>query len=96
MNPIVETLTGMDTMKDQVIAADFLISTKTAVKDLALALTEASSDEVKKLLRSHLEDAINTNEKAKELMASKGWYDAYNVNHQIQMDLKNADTVLSL
>ena len=96
MNSVVETLTGMDTMNDQVIATDYLIGTKTAVKDLAQAFTESSSTEVRELLNRHLEDALNMHQKASELMASKGWYDAYNINHQIQMDLKTSKIVLNL
>jgi len=96
MNTVVETLTGMNTMTDQVIATDFLIGTKTAVKDLALAFTESSSTEVRELLRRHLDEALNMHHKASEFMASKGWYDAYNISHQIQMDLKTTETVLNL
>ncbi|GAB6155328.1 hypothetical protein JCM17380_40790 [Desulfosporosinus burensis] len=52
---------------------------------ITLALTESSSTEVRQLLRNHLEDALNRNEKASNFMANKGWYDAY-VNRRILMD----------
>lgn len=43
MNGLIETLTGMDKMTDQVIATDFLISAKSGVQNYAVAITETTS-----------------------------------------------------
>ncbi|HBV85609.1 MAG TPA: spore coat protein [Desulfosporosinus sp.] len=96
MNSIVENLTGMNKITDQVIASDFLIGAKTAVKDCATALTEASTPEVRDLLKRMLDDSIKNHERISSYMGSKGWYNAYNMQRQIQIDLQNADTALNL
>jgi similar to spore coat protein len=96
MNTIVENLTGMNTMTDQVIATDFLIAAKAAVNDYAIALTETATPDVRTVLRKQLNDAINTHERISNYMINKGWYHAYNVQEQIRLDMKNAETALNL
>ena len=96
MNAIVENLTGMNTMTDQVIATDFLMAAKTNVKNYALALTETATPEVRTILKTHLDDAITTHERITGYMMKKGWYHAYNVDEQIKLDLKNAEAALHL
>jgi similar to spore coat protein len=96
MNTVIENLTGMNTMTDQVIATDMLLAAKTGVKNYAMAITEAASPEVRTVLKNHLEDAIVHHEKVTAYMMSKGWYQPYDVNEQIRMDLKAAETALNL
>lgn len=96
MNKIVENMTGMNALSDQVIAADFLNSIKTGIKSMSSALTEAATPEVRQVLRNHLNDALNTHEQFTNYMGNKGWYDAFNIDRQIQMDLQNAQTALGL
>ncbi|KAF6598992.1 spore coat protein, partial [Paenibacillus sp. EKM208P] len=43
MNSIVQNMTGMGGMTDQVIASDLLISAKSGIKSYAIALTESTS-----------------------------------------------------
>lgn len=50
MNPIIEYLTGMNVLTDQIIAMDLLISAKNGVRNYAMATTEAGTPEVKKSL----------------------------------------------
>lgn len=96
MNTIVENLTGMNTMTDQVIAYDFLITAKTGVKNYAIALTEAATPEARAIIRKQLEESITTHEQITAYLMKKGWYQPYNVPAQIQLDLQNAQTALQL
>ncbi len=50
MNSIIENMTGMNGMTDQVIASDLLIAAKSGIKNYALALTESTSSEVRNVL----------------------------------------------
>lgn len=96
MNQFVEGMMGMDKMNDQMIASDLLISSKSGIKNTARALTEATSPQVRATLKKQLDDAVNFHEKVSSYMINKGWYKAYDVNQQIQMDIKNAQMVMNL
>jgi similar to spore coat protein len=96
MNTLVENLAGMNVLTDQVIASDFLIGAKSAVKNYAVALTETATPEVRTILRKQLEQALQTHEQITNYMMNKGWYHPYNVSEQLQLDMKNAQTALNL
>ena len=96
MNTIVENLTGMNVLTDQIIASDLLFTAKSGIKNYALALTETASPDVRTILRKHLDDAIETHEKITNYMINKGWYHAFNIDEQIRLDLNNAETALNL
>jgi similar to spore coat protein len=96
LNTIVENLTGMDTMTDRVIASDLLISAKTGIKSYAVALTETATPEVRTVLRRHFDQAVNVHEQISSFMMNQGWYHAYNIDEQIKLDMKNANTALNL
>ncbi|WP_094701858.1 spore coat protein [Brevibacillus laterosporus] len=61
-----------------------------------LFLTEVATPDVRTILHKQLDDAIATHEKITNYMMSKGYYHAYNINEQIQMDMKTAKTTLNL
>ncbi|MBD0381208.1 spore coat protein [Paenibacillus sedimenti] len=84
------------TLTDQTIATDMLLTSKCSVKGLAAAITEAATPQVRTLLKQDLDTAIAFQEKLSAYMQSKGWYNAFNVKQQLQTDLQNAKTVLSL
>lgn len=96
MNSIIESMTGMDKMNDQVIATDFLIATKSGIKNYAVALSEAASPEVRNTLKRQLDDAISMHEKVTDYMIDKGYYKAYNPEEQFRADVQAADTALNL
>jgi len=96
MNVILESLTGMNKMSDQVIATDFLISAKSGVRNYSIALTETYSPELRAALRKHLNDAINTHETIANYMMKKGYYHAYNLDEQYKVDMQVTDTALKL
>ncbi|WPC41837.1 spore coat protein [Clostridium sp. JS66] len=96
MNAIIESLTGMDKMSDQVIATDFLISAKSAVRNYSIALTETTSQNVRTVLREQLNDAIIAHETIFNYMVKKRYYNAYNLNEQYKVDMQTTETALNL
>jgi len=83
-------------LDDHFMATEFLLSTKAAVRNLAIAITETATPEVKQLLRRELDIAIDTHDKIAQYMIEKELYHAYNVPEQLGQDLKNADKALDL
>jgi similar to spore coat protein len=96
MNPIVENLTGLNTLTDHVIATDLLIAAKTGMKSCVVALSESATPEVRTFLRGQLEESIVLHEKITSYMMNKGWYHPYNANEQIKLDLQSSQTALNL
>ncbi|MCP3809267.1 spore coat protein [Paenibacillus sp. SEL1] len=96
MNSIVQNMTGMGGMTDQVIASDLLISAKSGIKSYAIALTESTSSEVRNVLCDQLSKAVNLHEQIFNYMKNNGYYNAYEPDQQIQMDIQNADKALSM
>ncbi|MCL6589260.1 MAG: spore coat protein [Firmicutes bacterium] len=94
MNSILENMTGMNVLNDQTIANDLLIAAKTGVRNLACAITETASPQIRQMLKRHLDDAVDTHTKVFNYIADKGWYDAYDVDALLQQDLKRSRTVL--
>lgn len=88
MNSIIESLTGMKALTDQVVAMDLLISAKSGVRNYAIALTESGTPEIKHTLTRHLEEALDMHERISSYMVEKGWYHAFDTHEQIQLNLK--------
>jgi similar to spore coat protein len=95
MNTIIEHLTGMHTLSDQVIAMDLLNSAKSGVRNYAMAVTEAVTPEIKVTLTKHLEEAIDFHEQLMNYMMQKGLYHPWDVKEQIRTDLQNIRTALN-
>lgn len=96
MANIIQNMAGMTAMTEQVIATDFLMASKTAIKNYAAALAESATPEVTNTLRCQLDDAINTHDKITKYMMDKGYYHAYNPEQQMAADMKATETVLNL
>lgn len=96
MNSIIENLTGLNTLTDQLIAMDLLIASKTGIKLYAVAVTESATPEVKAVLQRHLEEAIDTHEKMTAYMMQRGYYHPYHLSEQVQLDRTNAQTALNI
>ena len=96
MNGLVQNLMGMGGMTDQVIATDFLISTKAAIKDYSVAISEVTTPKVRAALREQLRDAVETHEKLTNYMVSKGFYSPHDLREQLLVDLKASDTAVNL
>lgn len=96
MGSFLQNMAGMGNITEQIIATDFLLSTKDSVKNYASAITEATTPQVRTVLKKHLEDAIYMHEKIINYMVAKGYYQAYNPQEQIKADIEAVDTVLNL
>ncbi|MGN7940864.1 MULTISPECIES: spore coat protein [Bacillaceae] len=96
MNDMMQNMAGMGAMTDQVVATDFLIAAKTGVKNLALAITESSTPEVRDTLKQYLNDAVDTHEQIFHYMVKKGYYHPNNMSEQLTVDLNAAKTAMDL
>ncbi|WHX48225.1 spore coat protein [Paenibacillus woosongensis] len=96
MNTTMKNTTGMNAMTDQVVAADLLIAAKSGIKNYAAALSEAATPEVRNVLCDQLSKAVNLHEQIFNYMKDNGYYNAYDPDQQIQMDIQNADNALNL
>jgi similar to spore coat protein len=96
MNQFIQNLMGMGGMTDQVIATDFLVSAKAAVRNYTVAITESATPELKAALREQLLDAIQTHENITNYMVAKGFYQPQELTQQLHIDLTAADTATTL
>jgi similar to spore coat protein len=96
MNSIIESLTGMNTMTDQIIATDLLIAAKTGVRNYAIAVTDVATPEVRAALLNQLRESINMHEEITNYMMDKGWYRPYNAREQIRLDVNNGQRSLDM
>ncbi|WP_235318346.1 spore coat protein [Planococcus sp. CAU13] len=86
----------MAVVDDLVIATDFLVTAKAAVRNLAVAITETATPSVKKVLRRELDIAIDTHDKIAQYMIKNEMYHAYDIDEQVEHDLKKADMALKM
>lgn len=96
MTNILQKIAGMGGMTDQVIAVDFLISSKAAVRNLAFALTEAVTPEVRTVLQGQLNDAIQTHKLISTYMMEKGYYHPKDFDEQLKVGRKAFKAALKL
>ena len=85
-----------DIINDQTIATDLLLSAKSGVRSLAVAITETATPEVKKVLKRELETVIDLHDKIAQYMIEKEMYHAYDIKEQVSQDLKNAKEALAI
>ncbi|AXI08082.1 spore coat protein [Oceanobacillus zhaokaii] len=81
---------------DQTIATDLLLSAKSGVRSLAVAITETATPEVKKVLKKELEIAIDLHDKIAQFMIEKEMYHAYDIKEQVSQDLQNGKKALKI
>jgi similar to spore coat protein len=96
MNSIIENLTGLNTLSDQIIAMDLLMASKSGIKMYAVAATESATPELKTVFQTHLLEAVDTHEKITAYMMQRGFYHPYNIEEQIRLDQSNAQTALNI
>ncbi|QDH20386.1 spore coat protein [Saccharibacillus brassicae] len=83
-------------MNDMAIATDMLLSAKTAVRSYAIALTEAASPKVRKVLKSQLDTAIKTHQQIADYMIENELYHPYDLQEQIDHDVKKSEIALEV
>jgi similar to spore coat protein len=97
MNIIIENAAGKkNILTDQIMAIDLLNSAKTGVKNYATALTESTTEEIRKLLKEQLEVAIEAHENISKYLIEKSWYQPYDTMQQLQLDMDNAKAALAI
>ncbi|MFS0725180.1 spore coat protein [Paenibacillus sp. 1P07SE] len=96
MNIILEHLTRMNVLTDQVIVMDYLTAAKSAVRNYAVAVTEAGTPEIKETLIRQLNESIDMHEQITNYLMVKGLYHPWDQQEQLQLDLQNIQTALSL
>lgn len=87
---------GMPKLVDSNMALTFLLNAKNGVRNCAIALTEASTPEVRSILRGQLDTAINMHEEISTLMINKGWFHPIDLDKQFQMDMESSQTVVQI
>lgn len=87
---------GMPKLIDATIATDFLLAAKTAVRNCGIALSEATSPEVRTVLHNQLNEAINLHEDISNLMLRKGWLHPFDLNEQFKMDIESSNTAAQI
>jgi len=81
---------------DMAIATDLLITSKAAVRNLAVAITETATPAVKRILRRELDNAIDTHDKIAQYMIKNEMYHAYDLQEQMEHDIEKADIALNV
>lgn len=96
MIELLKSIMGMKGLTDQVIATDFLISSKSGVINTALALTESATPELREALEKELFQAIDSHEAISDYMIAKGYYHTHELKEQLELELQTAKVALNL
>lgn len=83
-------------LADTTFAMDFLLRAKEGVRNMAAAFTEASSPDVRSLLRKHLFEGIAMHHEITELMVSKKWFHPHGLSEQYQLDQLSAKNMIMI
>lgn len=83
-------------LADVTLASDFLIRAKQGVHNLAIALTETSTPEVREVLKAMLTQAISLHQETADLMISKKWFHPYELDEQYKLDQLAANNTLKI
>lgn len=87
---------GMPQLADASLAMDFLLRAKMAVRICAAAIAETASPDLRALLQRQLTEALALHAEVTELLLEKGWLNSYALDHQFELDLVSADTVVKI
>ncbi|RFU67293.1 spore coat protein [Peribacillus saganii] len=83
-------------LADTTFAMDFLLRAKEGVRNIAVALTESASPDVRALLRNQLLQGIAMHQEITELMVSKKWFHPYELSEQYQLDQLSAKNTIMI
>ncbi|WP_112181970.1 MULTISPECIES: spore coat protein [Paraliobacillus] len=96
MNQLIEKITGMAPLTDQVIATDILMAAKAEIKSYALAITETATPGVRNTLTMQLDEVITFHEQISTYMINNGFYHPHDTEKQLEIDRKITETALRL
>jgi spore coat protein CotF len=83
-------------LADTTFAMDLLIRAKEGVRNIAVALTEAASPDVRTLLRKQLIQGIAMHQEITDLMINKKWFHPYELSEQYKLDQLSANNTLMI
>ncbi|MFB1098085.1 spore coat protein [Terribacillus sp. JSM ZJ617] len=83
-------------LADTTFAMDFLLRSKEGVRNIAVALTESASPDVRALLRKQLIQGIAMHQEITDLMISKKWFHPHELSEQYQLDQLSANNTLKI
>ena len=86
----------MPELADTTLAMDLLLRAKEGVRNIAVALTEAASPDVRALLRNQLMQGIAMHQEITELMINKKWFHPYELSEQYKLDQLSANNTLMI
>lgn len=85
---------GMPELTDAGVAMEFLITTKTGIRSLSIALTETASPVIRKLIQTQLNVMIELYSDISDLMIKKEWLKPYDLESQKVLDLRSAENAI--
>ncbi|MGY3716794.1 spore coat protein [Sutcliffiella cohnii] len=83
-------------LADTTFAMDLLLRAKEGVRNIAVALTEAASPDVRTILRNQLMQGIAMHQEVTELMINKKWFHPYELSEQYKLDQLSANNTLMI
>ena len=82
--------------RDELIAIDHLVSAKSLVRAYSVAVTEAASPDVRKILTKQLNQAIQTHADIATYMIENDMYLAYDLKKQLKHDEEKMNLIQEL
>lgn len=83
-------------LADTTFAMDLLLRAKEGVRNIAVALTETASPDLRALLRKQLMQGIAMHQEIAELMINKKWFHPYELSEQYKLDQLSANNTLMI
>ena len=87
---------GMPELTDSGIALEFLLTAKTGVRNLSIALTETATPTIRKLLKVQLDVTIDLYFEISDLMIQKEWLHPVDIEAQKLLDIKSAENAINI
>jgi spore coat protein CotF len=86
----------MPELADTTFAMDLLLRAKEGVRNIAVALTESASPDVRAALRKQLMQGIAMHQEISDLMIEKKWFHPYELTEQYQLDQLSANNTIKI
>ncbi|KGR88432.1 spore coat protein [Rhizophagus irregularis] len=87
---------NMPELTDSGVALEFLLTTKTGIRNLAIAITETSTPSLRKLMKIQLNVMLDLYDEITELMMKKEWLKPFDLDSQKELDIKAAENAISI
>ncbi|GIQ68734.1 spore coat protein [Xylanibacillus composti] len=86
----------MPELADMTFAMDLMMRAKEGVRNMAIALTETASTELRSVLRKQLRQGIAMHQEVTELMMRKKWFHPHELQEQYKLDQLAAKNTLMI